>query len=388
MLKSVPLRALHFVFVLFCTEWRVSFTMAVLPSFLSTPATFIKRNSVAAFAPVARQIGNPLWFRRFAWGMLGYNILVMLWGAYVRASKSGDGCGSHWPTCNGEIIPVAPAIKTMIEFGHRLSIVALMPLLFALLIVGYCTYPPKHRVRLGLSLCIFFTFVEALIGAGLVLFKLVAHNESVYRVIALSAHLVNNLFLLTVLTLTAYWASGGPALRLKGQGKTGTMIYVSLVGTIVMAVTGAIAALGDTIYKTDSLISGLRDDFAADASFILRHRPLHPFAAILVTVGVILVAQRLSQVQPSIIWRARRVQWLFVAQTVVGLVNLVMLAPIWLQISHLLLADLLWINLILFFASALAQEEPLAADEPALLNPSFPRAEMSPVWPINSPSRP
>ena len=368
--------------------------MTVLPPFLFSPAAAVKRISVNAFAPVARHLNNSVLFRRFAWSMLGYNILVMLWGAYVRASKSGDGCGSHWPTCNGEIIPVAPAVKTMIEFGHRLSIVALMPLLFALLIVGYCTYPAKHRVRLGLSLCIFFTFVEALIGAGLVLFKLVAHNESVYRVIALSAHLVNNLFLLTVLTLTAYWASGGAPVRLKGQGPRGTLIYASLVGTVVMAVTGAIAALGDTLYQTKSLAEGIRGDFAADAGFILRSRPLHPLAAILVTIAVMWVAQRISQAQPSIKWRAQRVQWFFVGQTVLGIINLVMLAPIWIQIAHLLLADLLWINLILFSASALAQEEALltrnassAADEPTLPAP-LPRGEMSPVWPINSLSRP
>ncbi len=49
------------------------------------------------------------WFSRYAWGVLLWNVLVALWGAYVRATGSGAGCGSHWPTCNGEILPRAPA---------------------------------------------------------------------------------------------------------------------------------------------------------------------------------------------------------------------------------------------------------------------------------------
>ncbi|HEX9001707.1 MAG TPA: COX15/CtaA family protein, partial [Blastocatellia bacterium] len=60
-------------------------------------------------------------FAKFAWLVVAYNLMVIVWGAYVRASKSGDGCGSHWPLCNGEVIPLAPTVKTLVEFSHRLS---------------------------------------------------------------------------------------------------------------------------------------------------------------------------------------------------------------------------------------------------------------------------
>lgn len=336
------------------------------------------------------KLGDHTLFRRLAWGLLGYNVLIMLWGAYVRASKSGDGCGTHWPTCNGDIIPVAPAVKTMIEFGHRLSIVALLPLLLLLLVAGFQAFPKKHIVRRGVVLCVLFTFVEAIIGAGLVLFKLVANNESTYRVVALSAHLVNNLFLLTALTLTAYWASGGARLQLRGQGKVGALLYASVFGTIIMAITGAIAALGDVLYKDDSLLAGMRRDFAVDAGFILRHRPLHPLAAIIVTVGVIFVARYIAQTRPcaTMSLRARRVQFFFIAQTALGIVTLLWLAPIPLQIAHLLMADLLWINLILFAATALAQPQESALQEPRLDEAgreepqleTFERAEVN-TWP-------
>ena len=49
-------------------------------------------------------------FQKFAWAVLGWNILVVLWGAYVRASGSGAGCGNHWPFCNGEVVPRAPQL--------------------------------------------------------------------------------------------------------------------------------------------------------------------------------------------------------------------------------------------------------------------------------------
>jgi len=46
--------------------------------------------------------------KSFAWFTLAYNIAFVLWGAYVRATGSGAGCGSHWPLCNGEFLPATP----------------------------------------------------------------------------------------------------------------------------------------------------------------------------------------------------------------------------------------------------------------------------------------
>src|SRR5665213_3603956 len=57
---------------------------------------------------------------RFAWFAVFYNVLVILWGALVRATGSGAGCGNHWPLCNGQVIPVSPGFHTVIEFTHRM----------------------------------------------------------------------------------------------------------------------------------------------------------------------------------------------------------------------------------------------------------------------------
>src|ERR1700720_4900598 len=56
---------------------------------------------------------------KFAWAVVSYNVLVILWGALVRATGSGAGCGNHWPLCNGQVIPLSPRIDTIIEFTHR-----------------------------------------------------------------------------------------------------------------------------------------------------------------------------------------------------------------------------------------------------------------------------
>ena len=58
-------------------------------------------------------------FSRYAWGVLGANLLVILWGAWVRITGSGAGCGEHWPDCNGQVVPRDPGVETLIEFTHR-----------------------------------------------------------------------------------------------------------------------------------------------------------------------------------------------------------------------------------------------------------------------------
>jgi heme A synthase len=139
-------------------------------------------------------------FAKYAWGVLAYNILVILWGAYVRATGSGAGCGSHWPLCNGEVIPRAEQVETLIEFAHRLTSGLSLLLVVGLLVWAFRSYPKGHLVRLGAGLSMFFIITEALVGAGLVLFEWVAQDVSSGRVISMAVHLVNTFLLLASLT--------------------------------------------------------------------------------------------------------------------------------------------------------------------------------------------
>jgi heme A synthase len=187
-------------------------------------------------------------FAGYAWGVLVYNLLVIMWGAYVRATGSGAGCGNHWPLCQGEVVPRPQQIETMIEFSHRLSSGLALLVVIVLFIWAFRAYPKGHPVRLGGSLSLFFIITEALVGAGLVLFELVAYNTSLARAMVMALHLVNTFLLLGALTLTAWWGSGGRPLRLRGQGSLIWLLAIGLVGMLILGASGGVTALGDTLY--------------------------------------------------------------------------------------------------------------------------------------------
>jgi heme A synthase len=316
-------------------------------------------------------------FARYAWGVLAVNIGVILWGAFVRATGSGAGCGSHWPLCNGVVIPRAPQIETLIEFTHRISSGLALLLVAGLLVWAFRAHPKGHPARLGAVLSMLFIITEALVGAVLVLFSWVAHDSSSGRVISISVHLVNTFLLLAALTLTAFWGSGGKPIRLRGQGGLSLAFLLGLLSVILLGVTGAVTALGDTLFPASSLQEGLAQDFSPSAHFLIRLRVWHPIIAILTGAYVMMLAGLIAmfKTEKSIRRSAIGLLVLFLVQLSAGLFNLVLLAPVWMQIIHLLLADLVWIGLILLMANTLSQvpeadtmtapvkmEQPLASD--------------------------
>ena len=301
-------------------------------------------------------------FTRFAWLVLLYNLAVVAWGAFVRATGSGAGCGRHWPMCNGVVVPRAPSTATLIEFSHRLTSGLALLLVVAMAAWAFRVFPRRHVVRRAAAASVVLILTEALIGAGLVLLELVAHDASLRRAVALPAHLVNTFFLLAALALTAWWSRTvprertGAVVRLRGQGGAGALVAGSLVGTLLLGVTGAVTALGDTLFPAGSLAEGVRQDFAPTAHFLLRLRIWHPTLAL--GVGAIVLGAA------GVVWLTREgeatrrfagaVVLLFAAQLVAGVTNLLLLAPVWMQLVHLLLADVLWIALVLLAASTAA----------------------------------
>jgi heme A synthase len=300
-------------------------------------------------------------FAKFAWGVLLYNLAVIAWGAYVRATGSGAGCGSHWPTCQGEIIPRSAQLETLVEFTHRLTSGAAFLLVLGLLVWAWRAYPKGSIVRLGAVFSMVFMVTEALVGAGLVLFELVAENDSIARALAISVHLLNTFLLLASITLTAWWASGGRPLNLRGDLRT-WLFVVALIGMLVLGMSGAVTALGDTLFPSGSLTEALREDFSATAHILIRLRVLHPTIAVVVSIYLILIANWMARIvrAPFVRSLAKALTLLVVVQLAAGVVNVFLLAPIWLQLVHLLLADSLWIALVLLSAGALSHRE---ADE-------------------------
>lgn len=298
-------------------------------------------------------------FARYAWGALAYNIFVILFGAFVRATGSGAGCGSHWPLCNGVVIPQTAQTGTMIEFTHRLTSGLSLIIVIILFVWAFRAYPKGHRVRFGASLSLLFIITEALVGAGLVLFQWVAQNDSVGRAVAIVIHLLNTFLLLAVLTLTAHWASGGHSIQVRGAGINLGILLVALLGTLVIGASGALAALGDTLFPVRTLAEGVQQDFSATAHYLIRLRILHPSIAVI--VGFYLVAAAgliaLQTTNRGIKYWSRFLTVLVLIQLAAGLLNVLLLAPVAIQIVHLFLADLVWISLILFSAETLAKIE-------------------------------
>jgi heme A synthase len=297
-------------------------------------------------------------FAKYAWLVVAYNLLVIVWGAYVRASKSGDGCGSHWPLCNGEVIPLSATSKTLIEFSHRLTSGLALILMVVLLVWAFRYFERRHPGRTFALLAMFFMITEALIGAGLVLFEYVAENKSMGRALWMSAHLINTFLLMAMLSLTAWSASTRERTRLCDLGAINLIFAIAVISTLILGVSGAIAALGGTLFPVTSLAEGLKQDLSPTAHVLIRLRFFHPFIAIGVSVLLIITA---------ITTRTRRVgEWtrqisislivLVQIQLIAGVANLLLHAPIWLQLIHLLLSDLIWISLVLLIHTTLAQE--------------------------------
>lgn len=293
---------------------------------------------------------------RYAWGVLIYNLGVILWGAYVRATGSGAGCGSHWPLCNGDVVPRAPQIETLIEFTHRATSGVALLAVIGLFFWARQANPKGHIVRLGATLSLAFIILEALLGAGLVLFELVADDDSSLRAFSMVAHLINTFILVAVLTLTAWWASGGPPVRLRVNRTHARLLGTALLGLLLVGATGAIAALGDTLFPAESLGQGIRDSFSLESHPLVQLRKFHPFLAIIVGLYVVGVTRHLARSLDSSTIRmlSSTVALLYIIQIVAGATNIILLAPIGMQLLHLVLADLVWIAMVLLGAAALA----------------------------------
>ena len=291
---------------------------------------------------------------RFAWFNVVFNLFVIMWGAFVRATGSGAGCGDHWPTCNGEVIPRAPAVETMIELTHRVTSGGALILSVVLAVWAWRLWPKGSAVRRATAATVFFMFVEAAVGAMLVLLKMTGDNDTMARAMVMGVHLVNTLLLIGAMVLSAWLAGGRPMPRVSTDRVAAGLLGVALVGMLVLGASGGITALGDTLFPAESLAEGLAEDLSPTAHLLIRLRVFHPMLAILVAAYTAVVALNIGLSKGAL---ARRFTYALVGlmglQVVVGSVNVVLLAPVWIQLIHLLMADLVWISLVCLAAEVL-----------------------------------
>jgi heme a synthase len=292
--------------------------------------------------------------RRFAWGVLAFFIATILWGAVVRATGSGAGCGDHWPLCNGTVLQPSPTLHTMIEFSHRVSAGAIDSILVvALLVWTWRRTAPGHLARWAAGASIFLTVTEGALGAVLVKLGLTAQSRSPLRAPVEALHFSNTLLLVAALAMVAHFLGRQTGFRwrdIRISAPIGTT--VGMIAMMIVGVTGSMAALGDTLFPATSLGNSLEQDFSADSNWLLRWRWTHPTVAILASIFLIWLLIRAARRSGP--WDNRKLSALVVAllaaQYLLGALDVWLLAPVWMQVIHLLGADVLWSALVVLTA--------------------------------------
>ncbi len=306
----------------------------------------------AAVSADTKRLPSP-GLRRFSWGVLVYFIAVILWGTLVRATGSGAGCGNHWPLCNGTVMQPSPTAQTMIEFTHRITSGISLISVLALLAWTFRGTVRGHLARAAAIASVLFTLLEAILGALLVKLGYTAQSQSPMRPVFLGLHLTNTLLLLAAITLTAHFL-GRKTGYLRGTiqirapfGAIATVVVVMIVG-----VTGSLAALGDTLFPASSLGLALAQDFASTSGWLVRWRWMHPAAAFLSSIILIWLIVRGAQRQAPTENRklSALVLGLLAVVFTLGLLDVFLLAPLWVQVAHLMAADTLWASLVVLAA--------------------------------------
>ncbi len=297
-------------------------------------------------------------FAKYAWFVLAYNIVVILWGVFLRASKSGDGCGQHWLTCHGEVIPSAPEIKTVIEFSHRVTSGLAFVAVLILLIWAFRKFTKGNQIRKTALVSFVFIITEALVGAGLVLTGNTAEALTDARPFWMAGHLINTFTLLAFLSLTAWLASGEKRLVWKSEPKILLFLGLAVAGIFFVGMSGSVAALSSMLFPSTSVAEGVVQDFSAGSNILVRLRVFHPILSIGFGVFLIFLAgwfkSKAPENDPVRRW-GNTLSILILIQFAWGALTFLTLAPIVMQLVHLLLADAIWIALVLMSASFLAE---------------------------------
>jgi cytochrome c oxidase assembly protein subunit 15 len=239
-------------------------------------------------------------------------------------------------------------------------------LIIALVVWVFRGTVQKHLARAFAVAGLLLTLNEALLGALLVKLGYVTGNQSIGRMVMLSIHLSNTLLLVAALTLTARFlsprqlSSSQPWASLSNARGFGWVLG-GLATTIGVGVSGSMAALGDTLFPAPSLQAAFAQDFAANSPWILRLRLVHPASALVAAVFVIWLIGRSQQANPhgpdtreaTSGFLTRMVLALLVVQFALGIADVVLLAPAWMQLLHLLGADLYWVALVLLAAETI-----------------------------------
>lgn len=294
-----------------------------------------------------------------AWSTLVFNVLVILGGTIVRATGSGDGCGETWPKCGDQFIPPNATVETLIEFSHRVSSF-LAGLGVALVVVLALWFFKKGNIiRKAAVISGVFLVLEALLGAALVIFGWVDADISAGRLVVVPLHLINTFLLLGSLAVTAWWGSGFPQPSGQVDRSTRRLLILGSVVILILGVSGALNALADTVFPSESVVGDLSEKFGPTAPLLSKLRVIHPVVAIAGGLFVGWIATTLSRNAGD---RSKKLSGAVIliifSQFFIGIANIYLLTPLSMQVIHLMVADVLWIAYVFLWASLMGERNP------------------------------
>jgi len=267
------------------------------------------------------------------------SILSILAGAFVRATGSGDGCGSTWPTCKGKIIPQLSDTSEVIEFSHR-SISGILLIVTLVIFFKSRNISKGSIVRTTVNFLTFFVVFEAAIGAVIVLYEWVGLNSSLPRIIAVPIHLVNTFGLLACYAILYKILFHN--FKNINQLWDRRFVFVTFL-FLISGATGSITALADVLFPSVSLYEGLMEDFDRTSELLTRLRILHPIVATGLSAVLIIESRK---IQKDYKIDVKFLQLLVIIAVTLGILNVLSNIVLLLSIFHLAIADLLWITYI------------------------------------------
>lgn len=313
-----------------------------------TPVSAMTKSKYKSFA------SDKSSFKKFAFLLLLYTLLVILWGAWVRISHSGDGCGDTWPLCRGQLIPESQQGKTWVEYAHRL-----MSGLYGFIVIYFWwvarkLYAKENFARKAALATMIFMITEALLGAKLVLFKLVTTNDTPYRAFIMALHQMNSFMLTGAVALTYASATLQSPLPVPSR-RDRKYKYLPLV-IVALGVTGAWASLSNSLFPNEDLLAGFLADFSTQSHFLIRLRGLHPLLAITCAGSLTFFFWMKAQISEHPLLKKKSLQMslLLLLGIFFGIATLILHAPVWMKITHLTLAHAIWVVLLqwVFFVRA------------------------------------
>lgn len=303
-------------------------------------------------------------FSTYCFSILCFCLFIILWGAWVRISHSGDGCGQSWPSCDGQyLLEAGEKRKTWIEWIHRATSGLFGIAVLSLMIGAFFKFSLRHPVFKSSVCVLLFTVSEALIGARLVLAGLTGSNTSLARVLTMNLHLLNSL-LLTGSLFICWRLSKCKNYSLSNALfylKTKSFFFISLIIFFIIVFFGSLSSLSASLLPSHSLLEGISSDFNPESHWMIRLRLLHPLLALIFGGGFLLYyflkntkserGKGLYKIKSLFKDRKISPQEIFIFCLIFallsGFLNLLLLSPVFLKLTHLLIVYLLSMSFLL-----------------------------------------